>query len=432
LARRLPAAPPRPPTREETRQVARKGRRLVLAGFGGIAAALGGLAVGIPLLFPDAQPPPRFSNRRIIPPLLRARLELRQPYGREADRRGTPPGDLAAEEALFALVRADMRFLGAPQDGPPPFEMLQLWAYLADDAWPSEWKQVAVVEPGGAPDARLIAAQGGTVWAWVGQLVAVGPGPFGRTADQEELARLNPDLGLDRPLLPGRLGLAEALILDPGPSGRAGWAFDPATRVAVRRGLPGGAPLAPLYPAPAFTGPVLAREGRIGMTWFGLLPDGMAINAPIAAQDAAGGFLPPMPGAGAGRLWRGRVSGPPEPDAPPAATDVLETAEPVPGLDPLPAGGLVMGGPGRLLALADPPSILLAQVGRGGAMQEWLSRLRLDGSRVWTLELPTTEAIGWAFAEPARLWLLGMPAGSFAALHAIAPADGRILRTRHI
>lgn len=429
MTRRLPE-PPRAPTHEEMRLAARKGRRLVLAGLGGIAALLGGLAVGIPLMFPDAQPPPRFSNRRVIPPLLRARMSLRQPYGREADRRGTPPGDLPAEEALFALLRADMRFLGAPEDGPPPYEMLQLWAYLADDVWYSDWTRVAVVEPGGAPDARLIAAQGETVWAWAGQLVAVGPASFGKTADQAELIRLNPDLGLDRPGLARRLGLAEALILDPGPSGREGWAFDPATRIAARRDAPRSAPLPPLYAAPAFTGPVLAREGRIGTTWFGLLPAEMAITGPLAAQDATGAFLPPMPQDTPARLWRARLRA--APDAPPAATDVLEAAEPVPGLEPLPAGGLLLAGPHRLLALADPPSILLAQVGPVPAMPEWVRRLGLDGTTLWETPLPTAETIQAAFTEPGRLWLLATPRGLSSDLHAIAPADGRLIRTRHL
>lgn len=430
MTRRLPPAPP--PAPERLRAAARRSRRLVLAGLGGAAALVGGLAVGIPLLFPEAQPPPRFSNHRILPPLLRGRMELRQPRGREADRRGTPPGDLPPEEALFVLLRAEMRPLGAPEDAPAPFEMLQLWSLFADDAWPAEWHRVAVVEPGGASQARLIAAQGRTVWVWADQLVAVGPGPFGRTADQAELARLNPDLGLDRPDLPGRLGLAEALILDPGPSGREGSALDPATRIAARRGAPRGEPWPPLFAAAASAGPVLAREGRIGTAWFGLLPEGMGIAAPVPARDAAGAFLPPMPGVAAGRLWRGRVGGAAAPDAPPSAADVLETAEPVPGLEAVPAGGLVMSAPGRLLALADPPSFLLAQVGRQGGLQECLVRLRPDGSPVWTLDLPTTEAIGWAAVEPARLWLLGMPAGGSAALHAIAPGAGRIIRTRHI
>ncbi|WP_237217303.1 hypothetical protein, partial [Falsiroseomonas oryziterrae] len=269
---RPPPPPPRPPTHEEMRIAARRDRRILLAGFGGIAATLGGLAVGIPLLFPDAQPPARFSNYRVVPPLLRARLELRQPYGREADRRGTPPGDLPAEEALFALVRADMRFLGAPEDGPPPFEMLELRPYIADDIWPAGSRRIAVVEPGGAPDARLIAAQGDTVWVWADQLVAAGPGWMGRTMDQAELQRLNPELGLDRPGLRDRLGLAEALVLDASPTGR-GWAFDPATRIARPRDEPRTAPWPPLRPALAPEGPVTAPEGRLGDLWFGLLPE---------------------------------------------------------------------------------------------------------------------------------------------------------------
>ena len=422
---------PSPPTHEDMRKAARRDRRLILAGFGGIAAILGGLAVGIPLLFPDAQPPPRFSNHRIVPPLLRARMALRQPYGREADRRGTPPGDFPPEEALFALVRADMHFLGASQDGPPPFEMLQLWAYLADDVWYSTWKRVAVVEPGGAPDARLIAAQGETVWAWADQLVAVGPAPFGREADQAELARLNPDLGLDRPGLARRLGLAEALILDPGPAGRDGWAFDPATRIASPRGAPRGAPLPPVFPPTGFTGPALAREGRLGATWFGLLPEGMAITGAVAAQDASGAFLPPTPQDMPARLWRGRIRAA-TPDAPPAATDVLDAAEPVPGVEPLRAGGLLLSGPHRLLSLPDPPSILLAQAGAVPTMPEWVRRLRLDGTTLWQADLPTTEQIGWALAEPGRLWLLATPRGLSSDLHAIAPGDGRIIRTRHL
>ncbi len=422
---------PAPPTPEELLRAGRATRRLVVAGFGGIAAALAGLTIGIPLMFPDAQPPPRFSNRRIVPPLLRARLELRHPQGRDSRQRGTPPGDLAAEEALFALVRADMRFLGEPEEGPPPHEMLQLWSYLADDIWYSAWDRVAVVAPGGAPDARLLAAQGDTVWVWADQLVAVGPGPFGRMADQRELARLNPELDLDGPGLRGRLSLGEALLLDNA------WAFDPATRIARPRAVfqAGGPP--PLQPAAPAAGPVLAREGRLGSTWFGLLPEGMAIGGSVAAQDDAGGFLPALAEPIGGRLWRGRVRDRPpgaggSAGTSPAATDVLDGAQPVQGLDPIPSGGLVMAGPGRLLGLDGPPSLLLAQVGREPGLRESLRRLRLDGATLWETALPTTEQLNAAFVEPGRLWLLAHPGGLSQDIHAIALDDGRILRTRHI
>jgi hypothetical protein len=113
-------------------------------------------------------------------------------------------------------------------------------------------------------------------------------------------------------------------------------------------------------------------------------------------------------------------------------TDVLEEAAEVPGLDPLPAGGLLMDGPGRLLAPSDPPSILLAQVGPDGGMREWVRRLRLDGTTLWQTPLPTTEAITAAMVEPKRLWLLASPRDLGQDLHAIALADGRIIRTRHI
>lgn len=406
-------------------------RRIVLVGMGGIGAALAGLTVGIPFLFPDAEPPPRFSNHRALPPLLRARMELREPQNRDARERGTPPGELAAEEALLVLVRAEMRPLGAPSGSPAPREMLQLWAYLADDIWYSDWKPVAIVEPGGAPDARLIAAQGGTVWVWADQLVAAAPGPFARGADVSELLRLNPGLGLDRPGLHGRLSLGEALILDGSPSGRDGFAFDPATRIATPRAGPRDGPLPPLY-APGMAGPAIAREGRVGATWFGLLPEAMTITGAVAAQDAGGTFLPPVATPGPARLWRGRLRNPaPGGGAQPTGPAVLDAAEPVPGLDPLPAGGLVMAGPGQVLELTDPPSILLAQVGEVGGMREWVRRLRLDGTPLWEAALPTTNEIQSALVEPGRLWLLTRPRDLSQDLHAIALGDGRIIRTRH-
>lgn len=423
-----PPSPPRPkpPSPEDLHRANRGMRRVVVLGMGGIGAALAGLTVGLPIIFAGAEPPQRFSNHRVVPPLLRAPLDPRAPGSREARQRGTPPGDLAANEALLVLVRAEMRDKGAPQESPAPREMLQLWTYAADDIWFSHWTRVAVVAPGGAPDARLIAAQGGTVWIWADGLVAAAPGSFDRGADAAELARLNPGLGLDRPGLRARLNLAEALILDGSPANRDGWAFDPATRIAAPRAEPRAAPLPPIF-TPGLEGPALAREGLAGDTWFGLLPVGMTIPGAVAAQ-AGGGFLPPT-GPGPARLWRGRLRGAAQqPGAPPK---VLDAAEPVPGLDPLPAGGLLMAGPGRPLELAGPPSILLARVGRLGGTGEWVRRLRLDGTPLWNAELPTAEEIASVLVEPGRLWLLTRPRGMMESLHAIAPTDGRIVRTRH-
>lgn len=423
---------PKPPSRESLAKSDKTGRRLVIGGIGGIAAALAGLTVGIPLLFPDAQKKQRFDNRRVIPPLLRARMELRPLSAREVRQRGTPPGELPEEEVLLVLTRAEMRDWDAPGDSPAPRESLEVTAYLADDIWYAAQVRVAAVAPGGAPDARLIAAQGGTAWVWADQLVAAGPGWMGRTMDQAELVRLNPDLGLDRPGLRGRLGLAEALILDGTASGRGGFAFDPATRIAAPRGAPRAAPWPPLYLAPAFAGPAIAREGRIGASWFGLLPAEMAITGAVPAQDAGGTFLPPMPEAGPARLWRGRLRGAAGEAPAPAATDLLEAAEPVPGIAPIAGGGLVMAGRGRLLGLGDPPSILLAEIGPASGLGERVRRLRLDGTPVWDLALPTTHEIRAALVEPGRLWLLGSAHGMSESLHAIALADGRLIRTRHL
>ncbi|WP_372617517.1 hypothetical protein [Falsiroseomonas sp.] len=398
----------------------------MIGGIGAIGALLAGLTVGIPALFPEAERKQRFDNRRIIPPLLRARMELRQPAGREADPRGTLPGDLGAEEALLVLSRVEMRDWDVPLETPAQREMLEVTSYLADDIWRAAQVRVAVVPTGGAPDARLIAAQGDTAWVWADQLVAAGPGWMGRTMDQAELMRLNPDLGLDRPGLRGRLSLAEALIVDGASSGRGGFAFDPDARIAAPRGAPRAEPWPPLYPAPAFAGPALAREGRIGAAWFGLLPAEMAITGAVGVQDEGGAFLPPMPQAGPSRLWRGRVR-----DAE-GGGGVLEVAEPVPGVAPVPAGGLLVAGPGRLLGLEDPPSILLAQVGQVSGMDEWVRRLRLDGTTLWETPLPTAEHIAFAMVEPGRLWLVATPDRMSQDLHAIALADGRIIRTRHV
>jgi hypothetical protein len=415
----------KPPTREEMAASHRSGRRLVIGGIGAIGALLAGLVVGIPALFPDAQPKQRFDNRRIIPPLLRARMQLREPQGSDARQRGTPPGDLAAEEALLVLSRVETRDWNVPVETPALREMLEVTSYLADDIWRAAQVRVAVVPTSGAPDARLIAAQGGTAWVWADQLVAAGPGWMGSTMDQAELARLNPELGLDRPGLRGRLSLAEALILDGTASGRGGFAFDPATRIAHRRTEPRATPLPPLFRAPAFAGPAMAREGRIGAAWFGLLPAEMAITGAVGAQEGGGAFLPPMPQDGPLRLWRGQVR-----EAGGAA--VLEAAEPVPGPEPLLAGGLLMAGPGRLLGPEDPPSILLAQVGPVIGMAEWVRRLRLDGTTLWETALPTAERIDFAMVEPGRLWLLASPRGMSQDLHALALVDGRIIRTRHV
>lgn len=405
-----------------------------MAGLGGIAAALVGVTVGLPLLssFSEAPRRQRFDNHRVIPPLLRARMDLRPPHSRRADGRGTPPGDLAAEEALLVLTRAEMRDWTALLDSPPSSEMIELRAYFADDIWLSATETVAVVDPGGAQDARLIAAQGGTVWVWADQLVAAGPGSMGQTADQAQLTRLNPGLDLDTSRLLGRLRLGEALILDGTPAGQDGWAFDPATRVATRRAESRNGSLPPLF-APGMDGPAVAREGRIGTTWYGLLPENMTITGAVSAQDRSGAFLPPMPATSSVRLWRGRVrNAPHSAGAQPAGSEVLDEAGPVPGVDPLPAGGLLMAGPGRLLELPDPPSILLAQIGRVSGMPEWVRRLRLDGTLQWEVALPTTEEIQTALVEPGRIWLVANPRGSSQDLHAIALADGRIIRTRHI
>jgi hypothetical protein len=433
MNRRLPHRPA-PPAPEHLLRSGRATRRIVMAGLGGIAAMFVGATVGLPLLssFSEAPRRQRFDNHRVIPPLLRARMDLRPPHGRRADGRGTPPAELAAEEALLMLTRAEMRDWTALLDSPAPREIIELRAYFADDIWLSATQSIAVVEPGGARDARLLAAQGGTVWVWAEQLVAAGPGPMGQTADQAELMRRNPDLDLEGPGLLGRLRLGEALILDGNPSGQDGWAFDPATRIATRRSAPRGQPLPPLY-TPGMTGPAVAREGRIGSLWFGLVPEDMTITGPVSAQDSSGAFLPPLPAAGPVRLWRGRLRNAPRGDsARHADADVLDAPEPVPGADPLPTGGLLMAGPGQLLLLADPPSILLAQVGRVSGMQEWVRRLRVDGTPLWHIALPTTEEIQAALVEPGRLWLLARPRGLSQDLHAIALTDGRVVRTRHI
>ncbi|WP_237217855.1 hypothetical protein, partial [Falsiroseomonas oryziterrae] len=198
------------------------------------------------------------------------------------------------------------------------------------------------------------------------------------------------------------------------------------------RDEPRTAPWPPLRPALAPEGPVTAPEGRLGDLWFGLLPERMTIPGAVRAQDAGGGFLPRVAEPGPLRLWRGRVRAAAGDPARPGATDLLEAAEPVPDVAPIPFGGLLMAGPGQLFSLADPPSILLAQLDPTGAREERLRRLRPDGAPVWDIALPTSETIAWVSAEPGRLWFLATPRRSFAALHAIALADGRIIRTRHI
>lgn len=427
---RPPRAPPPPPERQPL--IDKTGRRLLIGGFGGIAALLAGMAVGIPLLFPDALPRQRRGPARVVSPLLRARTSPIITMGVQGNRRAPPPGDLGPEEGLFVLTRQTEQNFDDPPDAPAPRERLSLRWFLADDLWETGSRSLAILAPGGAPGATLLAAQGGTVWIWMDGLVAFRAESISRIGGLEDLVRLNPDLGLDRPGLRGRLALAEGLVLDGSAQDRAGWAFDPVNWTAFRRTEPRAEPLPPLQ-RPA-EGAGRAMEGRIGTTWFGLLPPEMAIAGAVSARDASGAFLPPQPDDGPLLLWRGRVRAAAA-DAPPAATDVLEGAAPVPGLDPVFEAGLLTAGPGRLLAVAEPESVLLARRAQPPLSARFLTRLRLDGGVLWESEIPFAEDILSALSESARLFVLAARDSGrdrSYAIHALAPGDGRVVRSRNI
>lgn len=427
---RPPRAPPPPPQRQPL--IDKTARRLLIGGFGGIAALLVGMAVGIPLLFPDAVRTQRRGPVRLASPLLRARTSPIITMGRQGNRRASPPGDLGPEDGLFVLTRQTEQDFDDPPDAPAPRERLSLQWYLADDLWETESRALAVLAPGGAPGATLLAAQGGTVWVWMEGLLAFRAESIPRIGRPEDLVRLNPDLGLDRPGLRARLSLAEALVLDGSAQDRAGWAFDPATWTAYRRSEPRAEPLPP--PQRPAEGAGRAMEGRIGATWFGLLPPDMTIAGPVSARDASGAFLPPQPDDGPLRLWRGRVRATAA-DAPAGEADVLEGAAPVLGLEPVLEAGLLTAGPGRLLTVADPESVLLARRRQPLLSARFLTRLRLDGGVLWESEIPFADDILSALAEPARLFVLAARDSGrdqSYAIHALAPFDGRVVRSRPI
>jgi hypothetical protein len=424
--------PQPPPSTAPQRQplLDRTARRVVLGGIGGIGVALVGLAVGIPLLFPDAPTRQRLGPPRIVPPMLRARMAHAVPRDRVGNRRGPPPGDLPDEEALVVLTRRAQRDYHEPDEAPAPREVIAVQSFTADDFWWGAERWLAVVKPGDAPEATLIAAQGTTAWAWTDQLFAAGLQLGGGVADQAELARRSPGLGLDRDGLRARLAVGEALLLDGTPADTLGSAFDPATLVALPRTGPRNLAAPPPVQAMIGAHPAMATAGRTGALWFGLLPEGAGPPGPFAAGSVLGGAGPGRaPDAPPLRLWRGRLP----PSAQPHGALVPDGAEPVPGLAPMARAGLLMAEPGLLLAPDAPPSVLLAEA--IGPDRLRLRRIRSDGATLWATDLDFTAAILAATPDHGRLLLLtarGVHGRDAQSLASISLVDGRLIRRRFL
>lgn len=406
-----------------------KGRRALL-GIAGLAAGTGGLIAAIGLLTPT-RPSLRLGEvRGVMPPLLRAIVPGVAPRRVRNVIRADADPDADDRDVVLYLLRIEQRTYPDRSEGPSPIEMITLIAASTDDGWRAWSTPVATVQRGALADAAILGLQGRTAWVWADGLRAYDVTNGALLADPAQLAALNPDLPLEEPGLRRRLGFAEALTLD-GQAPGQGWVFDPASLRAFRRAATPPMPLPlPVLPAGDGASP-LVQELRVGETWFGVLPEAVALPETIATQDAAGRFLRPIAFGDHGpwRLWRGRLRRRADamPDAaPPSAGDVLEAVAPLRLLPGEGAAGLLSMGGGAALTAAAPASVFV--VHDRGLAETGLIRLALDGRTLWEARLDAPVLVA-ALAGPRRLVVVaGRGEGGRAeqSLFSVALADGAV------
>lgn len=351
------------------------GRRWALGILGGGAAllTLGAAAV---FLWPESPPPPqRLGPRQLVPPLLRA------PVG--------------ASDLLFVLTQRSEQDAADPPGAVAPRTRFELLAFGAADLAPRFAVHLASVPRGNLADAGLIAAQGATIWLWLGGLGAVS-GVDGRLlADSEGLAGINPEIAAGLGPVRRSIRLGDALVVEAG----GAWRIDPRDFKASRADLPPPRPLPMIQPAALFGngGPAAFRvaEARVEGAWFGLPPEEMKLVAPMAPR--AGGRFLDLAALAAGprqALWRGavRVGALAPANAPPNQQQRWGVGERVMDLTTVPevAGlrlaGFLTAGTEAPLLMAGPSGLLILH----GGVERRLSLVRLgpEGEVAWQAELP--------------------------------------------
>lgn len=421
--------PPDPRPRSAVRRpgedgAARTGRRGVLA----IAVmtgsfALAGLGVAAIMLWPEGPPPEqRLGPRRLVAPLLRARV--------------------GNDDLVLMLTRRSEQDATDVPGYPAPRERIEFVALTIPELAERFATRVASVPRGGMRDAGLIAEQGATVWVWADGLGAASAVDGQLLADQEGLATLNPEVPMANLLTRQSLRMADGLIYDAA-TPRAQWRFDPRDF----RASPAQSPpprVLPVVNVAALAGPggpaaFRVSEARSGDAWLGLVPATEKMVAPIAPRATTGGFLAAAQSAEGGRaLWRGqvRLASAAPPNWPSNLPDRWGQAErlfdvtPIPEVVGLPFAGFLTAGTPAPIQLTDPAGLLVVH----GApnMPLGLLRIDLEGRVLWRATLPIT-ALRTVLAGPRHLVLVdgrGQPEITDPVLVAVSLADGTVTERR--
>lgn len=398
------------------------GRRVVLGTAGTLL--LGGIAGTAWMLWPEGPPPPqRHGPRRLLPPLLRARV--------------------GQDDSVFLLTRRAEQDATDPPDAPPPRERIDLLALDAATLAPRFEAYLASVPLGALRDAGLMAEQGATIWTWLGGIGALSAVDGRVLADQLGLAELNPGLPVADATSRSAWRVADALLLQVAPNWPA-WRIDPrdfhasVAQGAADRPLPAVNAAAPVGQG----GPTAFRvnEARLGEAWLGLPAATEKLIPPLPPRGQEGRFLSPAgPPPGTGQaLWRGAVrlasAAPPNwpanmPDRWGQAERLLDLA-PVAGMTGLNSAGFLTAGTAAPILASDPQSLLLLHAGSDQSLG--LIRIAPDGRVLWRATLPMA-AVRSVLPGPRHLVLMtgnGAPDIADPVLVSVALADGAVTERR--
>jgi hypothetical protein len=398
------------------------GRRIMLGAAGTLV--LGGIAGAAWLMWPDGPPPPqRYGPRRLVPPLLRARV--------------------GQDDLVFLLTRRSEQDATDPDGAPAPRERIDLLALDAATLAQRFEAYLASVDRGALRDAGLMAEQGATIWTWLGGIGALSAVDGRVLADQPGLAELNPGLPIADATSRSAWRVTDSLLLQQAPNWPA-WRFDPRDfHASAVQGQP-GRPLPVVNPAAAVGqgGPTAFRvnEARLGEAWLGLPAETEKPIPPLAPRGQDGRFLSPAgPPPGTGQaLWRGavRMASAAPPNWPANMPDRFGQAErlvdlaPVTGMAGLQFAGFLTAGTAAPIVLSDPQSLLLLHGAAGQNLG--LMRVAPDGRVPWRAALPVA-AVRSVLPGPRHLVLMtgsGAPEIADAVLVSVALADGVVTERR--
>ena len=398
------------------------GRRIMLGAAGTVL--VGGIAGTAWMLWPDGPPPPqRYGPRRLVPPLLRARV--------------------GQDDTVFLLTRRAEQDATDPPGAPAPRERIDLLALDAATLAPRFEAYLASVPLGALRDAGLMAEQGATIWTWLGGIGALSAVDGRVLADQPGLAELNPGLPIADATSRSAWRVTDALLLQVASNWPA-WRIDPrdfhasVAQGAADRPLPAVNAAAPVGQG----GPTAFRvnEARLDGAWLGLPAETEKLIPPLAPRGQEGRFLSPAgPPPGTGQaLWRGSVrmasAAPPNwpanmPDRWGQAERLLDLAQ-VAGMTGLNYAGFLTAGTAAPILAPDPQSLLLLHGAAGQNLG--LMRVAPDGRVLWRAALPMA-AVRSVLPGPRHLVLMtggGAPEIADAVLVSVALADGTVTERR--